>query len=177
MADTNDPFEPDIPVTEAMSRMDAVQADFEHVCDLLTGRLVRLFEGVKYQFALLASISEVPDNEEVGGLRAFVNRFRDEGSFRREVLSRACREVPEFQSAVDRFDDLRDTRNAVVHAHYGDGMVYMAGMREPAFRCQASDGEMEFISASALRKVIDDAEQLLRDSAAYGPMLNEGQQA
>jgi len=177
MADTSDPFEPGIPVAEAMSRMDAVQADFEQMCDLLTGRLVRLFEGVKYQFAILASIGEVPDHEKMGGLRAFVERFRDDGSFRSRMLSQACQAVPELRSVVDRFNGLRTTRNAVVHAHYGDGMTYLAGMSEPMFQCKDSDGEMRFISATALREAIEDAEQLLKDSAAFGPMLNERRHA
>ncbi len=177
MADTSDPFEAGIPVAEAMSRMDAVQADFEQACDVLTGRLVRQFERLKFQFAIIASIGEVPDDEKVGGLRAFVDKFRDEGSFRKDVLSQTCHEVPELQPVVDRFNDLRDIRNSVVHAHYGDGMTFLAGMSEPVFHCQGSDGETKFISASALRGAIEDAEQLLIDSAAYGPMLKKRRQA
>lgn len=177
MADTSDPFEPGIPVAEAMNRMDTVQADFEQTCDLLTGRLVRLFEGVKFQFAIMASIGEVSDDAKVGVLRSFVDRFRDDGSFRSKMLSQVCKEVPELQPVVYRFNDLRDTRNAVVHAHYGDGMTFVAGMSEPVFRGKDSDGGMTFISATALREAIGDAEQLLEDSAAFGPILNERRRA
>ena len=111
MADTSDPFEPGIPVEEAINRMDTVQADFEQTCDLLTGRLVRLFEGVKYRFAILASIGEVSHDAEVSVQRAFMDRFRDDGCFRSKTLLRACQTVPELQSVVNRFNVLRDTRN------------------------------------------------------------------
>lgn len=177
MADTSDPFEPGIPVAEAKNRMDTLQVDFEQTCDLLTGRLVRLFEGVKYQFAILALIGEVPRDAEVRVRRAFMDRFRDDGRFRSETLSQACQTVPDLQSVVDRFNVLRDTRNTVVHAHYGESMIFVAGMGEPVFRGKDADGEMTLISATALREAIGDAEQLLEDSAAYGPILNERRRA
>lgn len=177
MADTRNPFEPEIPVEEAMNRMDAVQADFEQTCDLLIGRLVRLFEGVKYQFAILALIGEVPHDAEMSVQRAFMDKFRDDGRFRSKTLSRACQTVPELQSVVDRFNVLRDTRNTVVHAHYGESMVFLAGMGEPVFQGKDADGEMTLISATALRQTIEDAEKLLEDSAAYGPSLNERRRA
>ena len=157
--------------------MDTVQADFEQTCDLLIGRLVRLFEGVKYQFAILALIGEVPHDAEVSVQRAFMDKFRDDGRFRSKTLSRACRTVPELQSVVDRFNVLRDTRNTVVHAHYGESMVFLAGMGEPVFQGKDADGEMTLISATALSEAIGDAEQLLEDSATFGPMLNERRHA
>ena len=52
-------------------------------------------------------------------------------------------------------------------------MVFLAGMGEPEFQGKDADGEMTLISATALREAIRDAEQLLEDSAAFGPILNE----
>ncbi|MCY3609738.1 MAG: hypothetical protein OXG57_14990 [Acidimicrobiaceae bacterium] len=173
MAGTSDPFEPGIPAAEAMNRMDTVQPDFEQTCDLLTGRLVRLFEGVKYQFAILALTGEIPREVDVSVRRAFMDKFRDDGRFRSKTLSQACQTVPELQSVVDRFNVLRDIRNTVVHAHYGPNMVFLASMDEPMFKGKDANGEMTLISATDLREAIGDAEQLMEDSAAFGPILNE----
>ena len=127
------PFEVGLPISEALTRMDAVQAEFDAKWKCAVGNVICEYQLLRQRMALICSIA---DRGTAGDDAVeFVDRFCDDDSseFRRQALRRLEERCPEASSVLDGFDRARETRNLAAHTRFEDHMVYVDGMSEPGY--------------------------------------------
>ena len=127
------PFEVGLSLSEALTRTDAVQAEFDAKWKCAVGNVICEYQLLRQRMALICHIADSGMAED--DLVDYVDKFCDDDSseFRRQALRRLEEKCPEAGGVLAGFDRAREIRNLAAHTRFEDHMVYLDGMSEPGY--------------------------------------------
>lgn len=162
------PFEVGLPHSEALARMNAVQAEFDAKWKFAVGNVICEYQLLRRRMALICHIADsgTADDDVVD----YVDKFCDDDSseFRRRALRRLGAKCPEAGDVLAGFDRAREIRNLAAHTRFEDHMVYLVGMLEPGYWV-GKKADRKWMTVTQLNSLADDMGEL--EVEKLGPIL------
>ena len=162
------PFEVGLSLSESLTRMDAVQAEFDARWKCAVGSVICEYQLLRQRMALICHIADSGTADD--DLVDYVDKFCDDDSaeFSRQALRRLKAKCPEASSVLAGFDRAREIRNLAAHTRFEDHMVYVDGMPEPGYWV-GKKADRKWMTVTELNSLADDMGEL--EVEKLGPIL------